>query len=95
MKRTRCEYRTLAFSEFRGYESWPVVSASHPDDTLNVIVANSVMMKAYQSATVDVARVIATVLADPEPHLGRGYELTGPRSRDMQGVAREYSDAKP
>jgi uncharacterized protein YbjT (DUF2867 family) len=26
----------------------------------------------------DVARVIATVLADPGPHLGQIYELTGP-----------------
>ena len=44
-------------------------------------------------ATADVARVIDTVLADPRPHLGRIYELTGPRSQDMQGVAREYSEA--
>jgi NAD(P)H dehydrogenase (quinone) len=44
-------------------------------------------------AAADVARVIAAVLADPEPHLGRIYELTGPRSQDMHGVAREYSDA--
>src|SRR5882672_793477 len=44
-------------------------------------------------AAADVARVVATVLADPEPHLGRIYELTGPRSQDMHGVAREFSDA--
>jgi len=44
-------------------------------------------------STADVARVIASVLADPGPHLGRVYELTGPRSQDMDGVAREYSDA--
>jgi uncharacterized protein YbjT (DUF2867 family) len=44
-------------------------------------------------ASVDVARVVAAILADPEPHLGRIYELTGPRSQDMHGVAREYSDA--
>jgi uncharacterized protein YbjT (DUF2867 family) len=44
-------------------------------------------------ATADVARVIAAVLADPGLHLGRVYELTGPRSQDMTGVAREYSDA--
>ena len=44
-------------------------------------------------AAADVARVIATVLADPGPHLGRIYELTGPRSQDMDGVAREYADA--
>ena len=44
-------------------------------------------------AATDVARVIATILADPQPHLGRIYELTGPRSQDMQAIAREYSDA--
>jgi uncharacterized protein YbjT (DUF2867 family) len=44
-------------------------------------------------AAADVARVIATVLADPGPYLGRIYELTGPRSQDMHGVAREFADA--
>jgi uncharacterized protein YbjT (DUF2867 family) len=44
-------------------------------------------------SSADVARVVATVLADPGPHLGRVYELTGPRSQDMNGVAGEYSDA--
>src|SRR4051794_27755953 len=44
-------------------------------------------------AAADVARVVAAVLADPGPHLGRVYELTGPRSQDMDGVAREFSDA--
>lgn len=44
-------------------------------------------------STGDVARVIATVLAEPEPHLGRIYELTGPRSQDMHGIAREYTEA--
>ena len=45
----------LAFSDFRGYENWQVVSVSHPtggegmsgDATLNVIVANPVMIDAY------------------------------------------------
>jgi len=44
-------------------------------------------------STVDVARVIAEVLGEPGPHLGRIYELTGPRSQDVDGVAREYSAA--
>jgi uncharacterized protein YbjT (DUF2867 family) len=44
-------------------------------------------------SSADVARVIAAILADPEPHLGRVYELTGPRSQDVDGIAREYSDA--
>ena len=34
-------------------------------------------------AAADVARVVATVLAGPGPHVGRIYELTGPRSQDM------------
>lgn len=37
----------LAFSEFKGYETWQVVSLSHSDETLNVIVANPVMINAY------------------------------------------------
>jgi NAD(P)H dehydrogenase (quinone) len=44
-------------------------------------------------AGADVAQVVAAVLADPIPHLGRIYELTGPRSQDMDGVAREFSEA--
>ena len=44
-------------------------------------------------AAADVADVVAAVLADPAPHLGLIYELTGPRSQDMDGVAREFSDA--
>src|SRR5512135_1044413 len=41
----------------------------------------------------DVARVVASVLRDPTPHVGRVYELTGPRTLDMVGVAEEFSRA--
>jgi uncharacterized protein YbjT (DUF2867 family) len=41
----------------------------------------------------DVARVIATVLRDPAPHIGQVYELTGPRSVDMTELAAEFSRA--
>src|ERR1700716_2085688 len=44
-------------------------------------------------AAADVAQVVAAVLADPAPHVGRIYELTGPQSQDMDGVAHEFSDA--
>jgi uncharacterized protein YbjT (DUF2867 family) len=44
-------------------------------------------------AAADVARVVASVLADPGPHLGQIYELTGPRSQDMHAVAKEFSEA--
>jgi NAD(P)H dehydrogenase (quinone) len=41
----------------------------------------------------DVAEVVSTILANPETHIGKVYELTGPRSQDMNAVAAEYSDA--
>jgi uncharacterized protein YbjT (DUF2867 family) len=41
----------------------------------------------------DVARVVATILEDPRPHIGRVHELTGPRCQDMTGVAEEYARA--
>ena len=41
----------------------------------------------------DVAEVIATILASPTGHVGKVYELTGPRSQDMHAVAAEYSAA--
>src|SRR5262245_6232998 len=44
-------------------------------------------------AATDVARVVAEVLADPGSHLGRVYELTGPRSQDLHGIAGEFSEA--
>jgi hypothetical protein len=39
----------LAFSEFRGYENWEVVSVSLAEDVMAVIVANPVMIDAYKS----------------------------------------------
>jgi NAD(P)H dehydrogenase (quinone) len=44
-------------------------------------------------AAADVARVVAAILAAPAPHLGQTYELTGPRSQDLHGMAREFSEA--
>jgi hypothetical protein len=39
----------LAFSEFRGYEDWQVISVSHNGDKLAVIVGNPAMIEAYKS----------------------------------------------
>jgi hypothetical protein len=39
----------LAFSEFRGYESWQTVSISHNEKVMALILADPVMIKAYQS----------------------------------------------
>ncbi len=39
----------LAFSEFRGYESWTVISLSHNGDKLAAILGNPVMISAYKA----------------------------------------------
>jgi uncharacterized protein YbjT (DUF2867 family) len=44
-------------------------------------------------ATDDVARVVATILTDPGPYIDGAFDLTGPRSQDMNGVAEEYARA--
>jgi uncharacterized protein YbjT (DUF2867 family) len=41
----------------------------------------------------DVARVLATLLANPQPHIGKTYHLTGPQSENMHFYAEEYSKA--
>jgi hypothetical protein len=46
----------VAFSDFRGYEDWSVVSSARmeaalPDEILKVIVANPAMIKAYKAGT--------------------------------------------
>jgi uncharacterized protein YbjT (DUF2867 family) len=44
-------------------------------------------------AAEDVARVVAALLTDPQPHIGKIYNLTGPQSEDMHFYAQEYSNA--
>jgi hypothetical protein len=39
----------LAFSDFRGYENWQVVSTSRTDGLLKVMVANPAMIDAYRA----------------------------------------------
>lgn len=39
----------LAFSEFRGYESWPVIAVSQTGDLLVAILGNPEMIAAYQA----------------------------------------------
>ncbi|GLQ52372.1 NAD(P)H-binding protein [Dyella flava] len=44
-------------------------------------------------AAFDVARVVATILDDPAPHIGQIYNLTGPESADIDHYARAFSEA--
>ena len=44
-------------------------------------------------AAEDVALVVATLLENPQRHIGKIYHLTGPQSENMQFYAQEYSKA--
>jgi len=44
-------------------------------------------------AAEDVARVVAALLANPRPHIGKIYHLTGPQSESMHFYAQEYTKA--
>jgi cytochrome P460 len=48
-KYTVSDPKGLAFADFRGYESWQVVSVSQTPDLLKVMVANPTMIDAYQA----------------------------------------------
>jgi hypothetical protein len=39
----------IAFSDFKGYEDWSVVSSARTDEVLKVIVANPTMIAAYKA----------------------------------------------
>jgi NAD(P)H dehydrogenase (quinone) len=60
------------------------------DDTIRLPFGNG---RTSPIAAYDVAEVIATILANPAPHIGKVYQLTGPQSQDMAEVAAEYSAA--
>ena len=56
----------IAFSDFRGYEDWVVVSSARTDEVLKVIVANPAMIAAYKAGIPGNGRLSATSV----PHFG-------------------------
>jgi hypothetical protein len=43
----------LAFSEFRGYEDWQTIAASHNGDKVAIILGNPAMIEAYRAGIPD------------------------------------------
>ena len=69
----------------------------HPGEEIVHVLEGSleyeVEGKTSPVAVEDVARVLATLLANPQPHIGKIYHLTGPQSENMHFYAQEYSKA--
>jgi uncharacterized protein YbjT (DUF2867 family) len=83
------QVRPTVFLDNPFFLSWAAESIA-ADSTLRLPFGTG---RTSPVAVADVARVAATILADPAPHVGHVYELTGPRSEDMRAVAEEYSSA--
>jgi len=60
------------------------------DDAIRVPFADG---KTSPIAAADAGAAAATVLANPEPHIGKVYDLTGPQSLTMAELAQEFSGA--
>jgi uncharacterized protein YbjT (DUF2867 family) len=58
------------------------------DNTIRMPFADG---KTSPIAAADVGAAAATVLANPEPHIGKVYDLTGPQSLTMVEIAEEFS----
>lgn len=81
--------RSTVFLEHFFFSPWAAESIAK-DGTLRLPFGSA---RTSPVAVHDVAKVIAAILAEPGGHAGRIYELTGPRSQNMNDIAKEYSEA--
>jgi NAD(P)H dehydrogenase (quinone) len=81
--------RPTVFMQHPFFSEWAAESLAH-DATIRLPFGRG---RTSPVDAGDVAEAVAAVLVNPGPHIGKVYELTGPRSQDMNGVAEEYADA--
>jgi len=81
--------RPTVFLEHFFFTEWAAQSISKANE-IRLPFGNS---KTSPIATYDVARVVATILNAPEKHVGHAYELTGPKSQDLNAMAIQYAEA--
>ena len=81
--------RATVFLQHPFFSQWAAESIA-TDDTIRLPFGAA---RTSPVDTRDVAEVVAAVLEHPETHVGKVYELTGPKSEGMREVATEYSEA--
>lgn len=81
--------RSTVFLEHPFFSAWAAASIAE-EGTIRLPFG---LAKTSPIAGYDVARVVATILAEPSSHVGKIYELTGPRSQDMIAIAHDYAEA--
>jgi uncharacterized protein YbjT (DUF2867 family) len=81
--------RPTIFQENFFFLEW-AADQIHRDGTLRLPFGSG---RTSPVSTQDVAEAVAAILIDPAPHVGKIYELTGPRSENLKGLASEYAAA--
>jgi NAD(P)H dehydrogenase (quinone) len=81
--------RPTVFQENFFFLDW-AAEQIRPDGTIRLPFGSG---RTSPVAAQDVAEVVAVILVDPAPHIAKTYELTGPRSEDVHGLASEYAAA--
>jgi uncharacterized protein YbjT (DUF2867 family) len=81
--------RPTVFLQHFFFSQWAAESIAR-DDSIHLPFGNG---RTSPVDTSDVAEVVAAILTNPAAHIGKIYEMTGPRSQDMRAVAAEYSEA--
>src|SRR5262249_46495191 len=80
--------RSTVFLNHFFFSSWAAESIAK-DGTIKLPFGSA---RTSPIAADDVSNVIATILENPSTHIGKVYELTGPRSQDMNAIVKEYSE---
>jgi len=81
--------RPTVFLEHFFFSPWAAKSIAR-DGTIQLPFGDA---KTSPIAVKDIARVIVTILENPAQHIGKVYELTGPRSQNMEAISKEYAEA--
>jgi NAD(P)H dehydrogenase (quinone) len=81
--------RPTVFLENPFFTDWAAQSIAR-DGTIRLPFGSG---KTSPVAAQNVAEVVTIILTNPSVHLGKIYELTGPRSEDMHAITAEYSAA--
>jgi uncharacterized protein YbjT (DUF2867 family) len=83
------QLRPTVFLDDPFFVAWAAASIAE-DGTLRLPFGRG---RTSPVAASDVAAVAAVILSNPTGHIGRIYELTGPRAEDMDAMAAEYASA--
>ena len=72
----------IAFSEFKGYDSWQVIAPSHLDSAVKTVVGNSVMIKAFSEG------IPVNGLPVPDGAVMAKIEWSSKTNPDLPGAAK-------